>query len=143
MNKELNFSSNSLYKKKFKSAGNGYDPDEVDEVLDQIIEDYRKIESSSSIDVKALINENEELKKVNASLLQELTKLKERIKYLPKDKPIHIDNYELLQRIGKLESYIKEHIGSILKELNKWAEGKFEITANDVEFRETEDEIIE
>lgn len=117
MNKELNFSSNSLYKKKFKSAGNGYDPDEVDEVLDQIIDDYRKIESSSSVDVKALINENEELKKVNGSLLQELTKLKERIKYLPKDKPIHIDNYELLQRIGKLESYIKEHIGSIPDEL--------------------------
>ena len=42
-----------------------------------------------------------------------------------------------------LDAYKKEHIGSILKELNKLAEGKFEITANDVEFKETEDEIIE
>lgn len=42
-----------------------------------------------------------------------------------------------------LDMYKKEHIGSILKELNKLAEGKFEITANDVEFKETEDEIIE
>ena len=42
-----------------------------------------------------------------------------------------------------LDMYKKEHIGSILKELNKLAEGKFEITANDVEFNETEDEIIE
>ena len=42
-----------------------------------------------------------------------------------------------------LDTYKKEHIGSILKELNKLAEGKFEITANDVEFKETEDEIIE
>ena len=42
-----------------------------------------------------------------------------------------------------LDAYKKEHIGSILKELNKLAEGKFEITANDIEFNETEDEIIE
>ena len=42
-----------------------------------------------------------------------------------------------------LHMYKKEHIGSILKELNKLAEGKFEITANNVEFKETEDEIIE
>ena len=42
-----------------------------------------------------------------------------------------------------LDMYKKEHIGSILKELNKLAEGKFEITANDIEFNETEDEIIE
>ena len=42
-----------------------------------------------------------------------------------------------------LDMYKKEHIGSILKELNKLEEGKFEITANDVEFNETEDEIIE
>ena len=42
-----------------------------------------------------------------------------------------------------LDMYKKEHIGSILKELNKLAEGKFEITANDVEFNESEDEIIE
>ena len=63
------------------------------------------------------IENDEKNKKDKASILQELTKLKERIKYLPKDKPIHIDNYELLQRIGKLESYIKEHIGSIPDEL--------------------------
>ncbi len=42
-----------------------------------------------------------------------------------------------------LDMYKKEHIGSILKELNKLAEGKFEITANDVVFNESEDEIIE
>ena len=39
--------------------------------------------------------------------------------------------------------YRKKCLNLILKELNKLAEGKFEITANDVEFKETEDEIIE
>ena len=42
-----------------------------------------------------------------------------------------------------LDAYKKEHIGDILKELNKLAEGKFEISASDIEFNETEDEIIE
>lgn len=117
MNKELNFSSKLLYKTKFKSSEYGYDPEEVDMVLDKIIEDYREFENESSIDVKALINEIGELKKENTRLLEELEKQKDKIKYLPKDKPIHIDNYELLHRIGKLEVYIKEHIGSIPEEL--------------------------
>lgn len=117
MNKDLNFTSNTLLNRKFKSSERGYNPDEVDEVLDQIIDDYRKIESTSSVDVKALLNELNELKKENAKLSEELEKQKNKIKYLPKDKTIHIDNYELLHRIGKLEMYIKEHIGSIPEEL--------------------------
>lgn len=117
MNKELHFSSDSLLCKKFKTAEHGYNPDEVDTVLDQIIEDYRKIEANSKVDVKTLLNELNELKKENASLTNELNKQKEKIKYLPKDKAVHIDNYELLLRIGKLEAYIKNHIGSIPEEL--------------------------
>ena len=117
MDKELKFSSDELLNKKFKCAEHGYDPEEVDAVLDQIIEDYRKVESESKIDVKALLNELNELKKENAALEEELAKQKDKIKYLPKDKVVHIDNYELLQRIGKLEMYIKDHIGSIPDEL--------------------------
>lgn len=117
MNKDLTFSSHSLLNKKFKSAERGYDPDEVDAVLDEIIEDYRKVEASSSVDIKAIFNELSELKKENARLSEELAKQKDKIKYLPKDKAVHIDNYELLHRIGKLELYIKDHIGTIPDEL--------------------------
>ena len=117
MNKELSFTSEELLNKKFKTAERGYNPEEVDTVLDQIIDDYRKIESNSKIDVKALLDELNELKKENACLKEELVKQKDKIKYLPKDKVVHIDNYELLQRIGKLEMYIKDHIGSIPEEL--------------------------
>ena len=42
-----------------------------------------------------------------------------------------------------LDTYKKEHISDIIKELNKLADGKFEINASDIEFKETEDEIIE
>lgn len=117
MNKELHFSSEELLNKKFKTAERGYNPEEVDMVLDQIIEDYRKIEANSKIDVKALLNELSELKKEKAELEVDLARQKDKIKYLPKDKVVHIDNYELLQRIGKLEMYIKDHIGSIPEEL--------------------------
>ena len=117
MNKERNFSSESLLNKKFKTAERGYNPEEVDMVLDQIIDDYRQFEANSKVDVKALINELNELKKENLKLTEDLRKEKDKIKYLPKDKVVHIDNYELLHRIGKLEMYIKDHIGSIPDEL--------------------------
>lgn len=118
MNKELHFSSDSLLNKKFKTADRGYDPLEVDTVLDQIIEDYRLIEANSKVDVKQLLTDLSELKRENAKLMEELAKQKNKIKYLPKDaKEIHIDNYELLQRIGKLEMYIKERLGTIPNEL--------------------------
>ena len=118
MNKGAHLTSEEILGIKFKTADRGYDPEQVDAVLDQIIEDYRNNEASSKIDVKEVLNELNELKKENARLLEELAKQKEKIRYLPKDaKAVHIDNYELLQRIGKLECYIKEHIGSIPEEL--------------------------
>ena len=42
-----------------------------------------------------------------------------------------------------LDAYKKEHIGDILKELNRLAEGKFDVKASDVEFRESDDESME
>ena len=111
MAKDLNFDSKTLYKKKFKSAERGYDALEVDKTLDLIIEDYRLFESSSTLDVPKLLEEISRLKRENSKLTDELTKIQSKIKYLPKDlKDVHIDNYELLQRIGKLEVVIKEKL---------------------------------
>ena len=42
-----------------------------------------------------------------------------------------------------LDKYKKEHISDIVKELNRLADGKFEIDASDVSFSEVEDEIVE
>ena len=42
-----------------------------------------------------------------------------------------------------LDKYKKEHISDIVKELNRLADGKFEINASDVSFSEVEDEIVD
>ena len=111
MENEFNFTSQSLLDKKFKKGDVGYDPYEVDLVLDQIIDDYRKMESNKQIDYKGLLEQISELKKENQSLKEALEKEQKKFKYLPKDKEVHIDNYELLQRIGKLEMIIYERLG--------------------------------
>ena len=114
MDKRLKFSSQELLDVKFNNCPQGYDPLEVDKVLDSIIEDYERLESevsNSNIDAGKLAKEVEELKAINQQLRLDLESEKNKWQYVSKDhKNIHIDNYELLQRIGRLEMYIKEHL---------------------------------
>ena len=112
MDKKLNFTSDDLLNKKFSHSEYGYNPLEIDEYLDKIIEDYEKIENSkpASISEEAL-KEIQALKRENTALKSELEKEKNKWKYISKDyKDIHIDNYELLLRIGKLEMLIYEKL---------------------------------
>ena len=46
MDKKLNFTREELLEKRFSSAPRGYDPLEVDKVIDQIMEDYEVFESN-------------------------------------------------------------------------------------------------
>ena len=114
MAKELNFDSKKLLNKKFKAVDKGYDPSEVDNYLDKIIEDYQIIESRLATpceDVDSLKAQISELKKTVSQLTSELEREQKKWKYMPKDvKEVHIDNYELLQRIGKLEMFIYEKL---------------------------------
>lgn len=109
MDKKLNFSTQELLDIKFNNCPQGYDPLQVDQTLDKIIEDYEKISSSSPVDIEKIAKELEELRNENLQLKMELEKERNKWKYVSKDhKDIHIDNYELLQRIGRLEMYINE-----------------------------------
>ena len=111
MDKKLNFSSDELLAHQFKSDVKGYDADEVDAFLDQIIDDYQVMESSLSQDTSKSNDEVKRLKDEIESLKDELEKEKARWKYISKDpRDLHIDNYELLKRIGKLEMYIKDKL---------------------------------
>ena len=111
MKTERRFTSEKLLAKKFKTKENGYDPYEVDFVLDQVIEDYKAMEAEAQYDIPKLLEELADLRREFERTCDELEKEKSRIKYLPKDtKDIHIDNYELLLRIGKLETFIKEKL---------------------------------
>ena len=114
MDRKTNFTSNELLNKKFPKMKNGYDPMEVDSVLDQIIQDYELFETNPnpvSSDTQKLLKEIEDLKRANEELKEELDNEKNKWKYVSKDhKNIHIDNYELLQRIGRLEMVIHEKL---------------------------------
>ena len=114
MDKKLNFTGDELLNKKFSVAKNGYNPLEVDKVIDKIIEDYEAFENSNNpagVDIEKIAKELQELKKENENLKSELEKEKNKWKYISKDhKDIHIDNYELLLRIGKLEMIIYEKL---------------------------------
>lgn len=114
MDKKTNFTSEELLNKKFAHVNRGYDPYEVDTVLDQVIADYEmyeRINNPRGLDVDRLSKEIEELKKANRDLKNELEKEKNKWKYISSGhKDIHIDNYELLQRVGKLEMVIYEEL---------------------------------
>ena len=114
MDKKLNFTSDELLNKEFRNSPRGYDPLEVDQLLDKVIQDYELFESQVQpvgIDIHKLAKELEEIKKQNEELKRELEKEKNKWKYISKDhKDIHIDNYELLNRIGKLEMIIYEKL---------------------------------
>ena len=115
MEKKTNYTKEELLNKEFSVAVKGYNPLEVDQVLDKIIEDYEKFEknkSNSSVDVDDLLSQIKVLKEENETLKEELEKERNKWKYISKDhKDIHLDNYELLLRIGKLEMYIHDKLG--------------------------------
>lgn len=114
MDSKLNFTSEELLNKKFSHSANGYVPLEVDEYLDRIIEDYEKIEKLLSTPTNIsedVAKEIQNLKRENENLKSELEKEKNKWKYISRDhKDIHIDNYELLNRIGRLEMIIYEKL---------------------------------
>ena len=113
MDKKTNFTSEELLTHRFSRADRGYNPLEVDQMLDKVIEDYKKFEMASPriMDNDRIAKELEELRKANAELKEELDQERNKWKYISRDrKDIHIDNYELLQRIGKLEMIIYEKL---------------------------------
>lgn len=115
MEKKTNYTKEELLNKEFSVAVKGYNPLEVDQVLDKIIEDYERFEknkSNSSVDVEELLSQIKALKEENETIKEELEKERNKWKYISKDhKDIHLDNYELLLRIGKLEMYIHDKLG--------------------------------
>lgn len=111
MKKELHFDSKSILKTKFSQKEQGYDPYEVDLLLDEVMKDYQYFESLNAVDVNKLESEITSLKLENAKLIEELEKTKKKMKYLPKDqKDYHLDNFELLLRVGKLEAFIHDKL---------------------------------
>ena len=106
MEKKLNYSSESLLNFKFDPKEKGYDPLQVDQVFDGIIEDYqtltKEIENTTNENVKHL----QEIEKLKAKIENEeleLAKLKQYVNEFSKIKDINPDNYALLKKVNAYE----------------------------------------
>ncbi len=76
---------NEIIAKKFSSKNNGYDPDEVDQTLDEIIEMFTKHENEINIkfsEYNAISSNNEKLKKKVIDLEHHIKTLKDELHYL-------------------------------------------------------------
>lgn len=120
---KLKKNSDYLATKKLPHKTKGYDPLEVDTLLDEIIRDYELVESGillSKEEYQSLLKQIDALKKDNIQLKIDLDKEKGRWKYISTDSNIHIDNLVLLERIGKLEKVIKEKLHLNPDEINSF-----------------------
>lgn len=116
----IKLNSSIISSKKFKSVSNGYDPLEVDTVLDTIIEDYELIENSellSKEEYNALMQKIATLEKDIEVLALELNKEKKKNKEIVSSSYSSLDNYELLKRIGKLETILNKKLHMSKKEI--------------------------
>lgn len=104
MRKEAKYSSESLLNIKFEKDVKGYNPLQVDQTLDEVIEDYKNYETeiaSLSNELAKLTKELEVLKTKNKNLEVELVNCKADLKAVPKG--TNQDNVTLLKRIDALE----------------------------------------
>ena len=106
MGNKLNYDGKSLLNIKFSPKEKGYDPLEVDQIFDRIIEDY----DSMSKEINELLTKNEtqlskieELKKELDRITFELTSIKKQFNTLKKASSINDDNYKLVVKVAAYE----------------------------------------
>ena len=108
---KLHLSSRDILKKKFKQAPNGYDPDEVDNFLDKILEDYRNIDKEIdglNANIISLKRDNETLKASLRDKEQIISVQKSKNIALMSNHQSSLDNLELLQRCSAYERKLYE-----------------------------------
>ena len=106
MANKLNYDAKTILNIKFSPAQKGYDPLEVDQVFDKIINDYEVTASAINqltLDNAKRLAKNEELKKQVEKLNFELTSLKKKFDSLKQLSSVNGDNYELIQKIAAYE----------------------------------------
>lgn len=98
--------SETLLNKKFSPAEKGYDPLEVDEVFDEIIEDYKAFEKELvTVNAKCAKQEKdiENLKKDIRNKEVEVAEVKKQYGAFPKAGGVSQDNVKLLKKIDIYE----------------------------------------
>ncbi|SDN32372.1 cell division regulator GpsB [Alkalicoccus daliensis] len=102
MERMAKLTKNDIYEKEFKTSMRGYNQDEVDQFLDDIIKDYEAFETH----IQKLEKQLEEAKHARPG--------REEIKTAPKPQPAAGNtNYDILRRLSNLEKHV---FGSKLNE---------------------------
>lgn len=99
----------AILDKSFKKAMRGYDPDEVDEFLDQVIKDYE----SYSAELDRLNEDNARLRSRVDELTKQLSVSKSIAGSTPQQPSASATNYDILKRLSNLERHV---FGSKLSE---------------------------
>ncbi len=95
-----------ILKKTFTPNVKGYDPDEVDSFLDQIIKDYRSFETyymESKNYIISLESQLRDLKETSSNLTVEKARLESRLAGVKDPSSISKDNLQYVNRIASLE----------------------------------------
>lgn len=103
----INLNSTKIYEKVFTPNVKGYDPEEVDTFLDEIIADYVAFEKYYR-ESRDYIRELEDSLRKERENVRTLTvnnaKLNSRVEGIKEGESINQSNIELIQRIRKLEN---------------------------------------
>lgn len=103
---KVKHTSETLLNKKFSPAEKGYDPLEVDEVFDGIIDDYKIFEKElADANSKCVKQEKdiEDLKKELRKIEVEIAEVKKQYGSFPKNGGVSQDNVKLLHKIDIYE----------------------------------------
>lgn len=123
---QLQLNAQKIYEKDFKTGLRGYNPDEVDNFLDMVIEDYRQFElmlrdrrpmemSNGEVpklraDLQALQQENRRLQQELATVKQELQRAEnaeaQTMRRTQPNVPVGTTNFDILQRLSNLEKHV-------------------------------------
>jgi len=106
---KLVLSSEKILNKVFPGSTRGYDALVVDEFLDEILKDYRTVETNALIaskELESLKLQIQDLTKQKRNLEIENAKFKARLGNIKEGDTVSTDNIELVRRINALEKFL-------------------------------------
>ncbi|EUJ49396.1 cell division regulator GpsB [Paenilisteria rocourtiae] len=95
---EYNLTGKEILEKEFKTGLRGYNPEDVDEFLDKVINDY----STFSQEIEALQQENLRLR----SELEDAPKAVVAPSFQQNSQPAGTTNFDILKRLSNLEKHV-------------------------------------
>jgi DivIVA domain-containing protein len=102
MTNKTNLTAVAIYEKQFNVDLKGYNLDEVDQFLDQVIEDYQYYETLSA----QFVEKNQQLEADSAILKARIIELEGRLMAFENDNTTTFNQLEVLKRLARLEQKI-------------------------------------